>query len=195
MITGINTAELRILLLVVLFAICQPARPDVSLTVLLEQFAHITAADAAFREEKHMALLDTPLVLEGTLSYRAPDYLRKEVRTPERSAFEIVGDSLHIETGAERRTLSLDSHPLIRAFAESYRATLSGNAATLERYFETALSGTQEDWTLCLLPRDDHVRKYLESIVMRGHRGHIYRIRTLEASGDTSLMTITPAHD
>ena len=64
----------------------------------------------------------------------------------------ISGDSLRIETGKEQRTLSLDSHPLIRAFAESYRAILSGNGATLEQHFETGLTGTLEDWNYACCP-------------------------------------------
>jgi len=161
----------------------------------MEQFARITSGDAVFREEKHLALLDAPLVLEGTLTYRAPDYLKKEVRTPKRSAFEIDGDSLHIMKGMERHTLSLDSHPLIRAFAESYRAILSGDGATLEKHFQTELTGTLEDWTLRLLPRDERVGKYIDSIIISGSYGRIYATRTQEVSGDTTLMSIAPEHD
>jgi hypothetical protein len=195
MTSGKITAEPWLLLVFLVLFISPPAWADFSLEMLLEQFTRTSAADARFREVKQLALLEAPLVVEGTLCYRAPDYLRKEVQQPEHSLFEISGDSLRIETGKEQRTLSLDSHPLIRAFAESYRAILSGNGATLEQHFETELAGTLEDWTLRLLPRDKQARGYIAVIIIRGSSGHIQSTETLEASGDTTLMTITPEDD
>ncbi len=195
MTTGKIPAEPRLLLAFMVLIISPPAWADFSLEVLLEEFTRTSSADARFREEKQLALLEAPLVVEGTLSYRAPDYLRKEVNQPQHSLFEISGDSLRIEAGMEQRTLPLDSHPLIRAFAESYRAILSGNGATLEQHFETELAGTLEDWTLHLIPRDRQARDYISAIIIRGHSGHIHSTETLEASGDTTLMTITPDDD
>jgi outer membrane lipoprotein-sorting protein len=195
MTSGKITAEPWLLLVFLVLFISPPAWADFSLEMLLEQFTRTSSADARFREVKQLALLEAPLVVEGTLSYRAPDYLRKEVQQPEHSLFEISGDSLRIETSKEQRTLSLDSHPLIRTFAESYRAILSGNGATLEQHFETELAGTLEDWTLRLLPRDKQARGYIAAIIIRGSSGQIHSTETLEASGDTTLMTITPEDD
>ena len=195
MTSGQITAEPRLLLAFLLLFISPPAWADFSLEMLLEQFTRTSSADARFREEKQLAVLEVPLVVEGTLSYRAPDYLKKEVRQPQHSLLEISGDSLRLETGKEQRTLSLDSHPLIRVFAESYRAILSGNGATLEQHFETELAGTLEDWTLRLLPRDKQARDYIAAIIIRGSSSHIHSTETLEASGDTTLMTITPEDD
>jgi outer membrane lipoprotein-sorting protein len=192
---GKHTAEPWLLLPLLVMFINLPARADFSLAMLLEQFSMTHSANAHFREEKHLALLETPLVVEGTLSYRKPDYLKKQVQQPEHSLFEISGDTLRIETGQEQRTLSLDSHPLIRTFAESYRAILSGNGATLEQHFETELTGSIDNWTLRLLPRDKQARAYITSIIIRGSRGQIHSTETLEASGDTTLMTITPEDD
>jgi hypothetical protein len=195
MISGKATADLRLLpaLLVLLFS--PSAMAELSLDMLMEQFTRISSAEVRFREEKQLALLQAPLVVEGTLSYQAPDYLRKEVTLPEHSLFEIRGDTLYIETGNEQRTLSLDSHPLIRAFAESWRALLSGNGKTLERHFETGLSGNIEHWTLRLQPRDAQVRTYIEAIIIIGSGVHIHSAETLEASGDTTLMTIMADDD
>jgi outer membrane lipoprotein-sorting protein len=195
MISGKATADLRLLpaLLVLLFS--PSAMAELSLDMLMEQFTRISSAEVRFREEKQLALLQAPLVVEGTLSYQAPDYLRKEVTLPEHSLFEIRGDTLYIETGNEQRTLSLDSHPLIRAFAESWRALLSGNGKTLKRHFETELSGNIEHWTLRLQPRDAQARTYIEAIIIIGSGVHIHSAETLEASGDTTLMTIMADDD
>lgn len=192
MISGKVTPDPPLLLALLVMFSGSLAAADFSLDMLMGQFTLITTADARFREEKQLALLDTPLVMEGRLSFRAPDYLKKEVLEPEPSLYEIRGDSLHIEAGNEQRTLALDSHPLIRAFAESWRAILSGNGAALERYFDTELSGSLDNWTLRLLPRDPQARDYIEAIIIRGRRGHIHSAETREASGDSTRLTITP---
>ena len=185
----------RSLLFLLLICINQDANADFSLDTLMTEFSQTSSVSAWFREEKQLTLLKIPLILEGTLSYRAPDYLKKEVHQPNHSLFEISGDQLRIETGKKQRTLSLDSHPLIRAFAESYRAILSGDGTTLEQHFETELIGSMNDWTLRLTPKDNQVRSHIESILMTGSGSHIHSTETIEVSGDTTLMTITPDND
>jgi hypothetical protein len=177
---------------VLLLCISRCATADLSLDELMTGFSRVNSAQARFEEHKTLALLTAPLVLDGTLYYRAPDYLKKEVLHPARSSFEISGDRIYIETQQEQRMLPLDSHPLIRAFAESYRATLAGDRATLEQHFETELSGNMEFWTLRLLPRGEPVQERIDSIVLTGRGNRIRTIATLETSGDTTLMTIVP---
>ena len=180
------------LLTVISVLICQNIYADISLDQLMEQFSRNTKANARFTETKQLALLETPIVLEGALSYRAPDYLKKVVDHPDHSLFEIRGDLLNIETPNEYHTLSLDSHPLIRAFADSYRATLSGDKNTLVKHFETDLTGTIDKWTLRLSPKDNEVKSRIETILISGSKNHILTTKTIEASGDISLMKITP---
>jgi len=195
MISGKIMPEPRTVLFLLLLCLTQNANADFSLDALMAQFSKTTYGNAQFREEKQMAVLETPLILEGTLSYRAPDYLRKEVQQPEHSLFEITGDLLRIETETEQQTLSLDTHPLIRAFAESYRATLSGDGVMLRQYFETELTGTLDNWTLRLLPKDDQVRSHIKVIFIMGSGNQIYSTKTVEVTGDFSVMTIEPDNE
>ena len=192
MIFGKMTAKQAAVLSLIFAFISLDINAGVSLDELMEQFSRTPMANARFIERKQLALLETPLTLEGTLSYRAPDYLKKEVNRPDHSLFEIRGDLLYIETSTEQRTLSLDSHPLIRAFAESYRATLSGNKIMLEQHFETELTGTIDEWSLRLLPKNSEVRSHIVTILLTGSENHILSAKTIEASGDTSVMKITP---
>ena len=177
--------------------LCTGAAFAVPLTLdaLLEVFADVAAAEAHFTEVQTLALLDSPLTTKGRLSYRRPDYLKKEVIEPTPSVFEISGERLVVEAGAERHSLSLDSQPLIRAFAEAYRATLAGDRETLERYYRHELSGSTERWTLRLLPLDERMEERIEAIVLHGAGPQISRIEVFETAGDYSLMTIAPDVD
>jgi hypothetical protein len=185
----------RTILFLLGLCICQYAFAEISLEVLMEEFSKITHASAKFTERKQLTLLTAPLILEGTLSYHAPDYLKKVVNKPSPSLFEISGESLYIETATEKLILHLDSHPLIRAFAESYRATRSGDSKTLTQYFDADLSGTLENWTLNLSPKDEYVRTRIRTIQMTGSGALIRSVKTVELSGNTSFMKITAAND
>ena len=66
MASGKITAEPRLLLVFLVLFISPPAWADFSLQMLLEQFTRTSSADARFREEKQLALLEAPLVMEGT---------------------------------------------------------------------------------------------------------------------------------
>ena len=159
---------------------------------LLAGFAGVEVADARFEEKLILAITESPLTSTGVLSYRRPDYLKKEVLEPSHSLFEISGDRVIVETEQERRTLSLDSQPAIRAFAEAYRATLAGDRKALERHYEVELSGAAEQWSLRLQPLDARIRSFVRSIEFSGSGTRILRIETQEASGDFSVMSIKP---
>lgn len=185
----------RTILFLLGLCICQYAFAEISLEELMEEFSKITHASAKFTEKKQLTLLTAPLILEGTLSYHAPDYLKKVVNKPSPSLFEISGETLYIETATEKQTLHLDNHPLIRAFAESYRATLSGDSKTLTQYFDADLSGTMENWTLNLSPKDEYVRTRIRTIQMTGSGALIRSAKTVELSGNTTFMKITADND
>lgn len=161
----------------------------------LADMAGVSATDGRFTETLTLDILESPLISHGTLSYRRPDYLMKKIELPEHMMFEAAGDRMVIETEQERRTLSLDTRPGIRAFVESYRATLSGDRTVLEKYYEVTLSGDHEHWTLRLQPKTTEMKSLVRHIELNGSGTRIERIMTLESTGGLSLMSITPNVD
>lgn len=161
----------------------------------LEQLAALLAgveeSQAEFVETKTMALLDRPLRLQGKLYFRAPDYVRKEVTAPDYEDYEITGDVVRMQTAdGVTRTLGLDRHPALRAFAEAFRATLRGDLEELRRFYELQLSGPAEDWLLRLTPRDATMAKHVTQIEVRGSGAELFSVLIQEADGDQSLMRI-----
>jgi hypothetical protein len=117
--------------------------------------------------------------------------VRKEYDDPDSENFEVRGDELTIEfPDGRRRDLSIDEHPVLRAFVESYRATLAGDEDTLKRYFQVELTGPMNAWELRLTPRQAELADILSAVIMRGRNSTVYSVETLEASGDRSIMTL-----
>ncbi len=163
----------------------------VELTELMQKLSAVRAAGGKFTECKYLSILNEPLILEGTVHYRAPNYLKKEYDDPDIESYEVRGDHLTIELpDGRRRDLSIDEHPVLRAFVESYRGTLAGDLETLNRYFDLELGGHMDDWELRLTPRRPELAEYLSAVVVRGREGTVTSMETLEASGDRSVMML-----
>jgi hypothetical protein len=163
-----------------------------TLPELLKSMSTVEARQASFVEQRNISLLDKPLVISGTLSYRRPDFLERRTETPAREVMSVSGDRLTIEWPArhERRTLSLNSNPTLWVFVESIRATLAGDGATLERFYWTTLSGDVHHWTLTLEPRAASVAARVKTIILTGAGNVIGRAEVLEENGDRSVMDI-----
>ena len=164
---------------------------NVEIDALMQKLSEVRAAGGKFTERKYFSILDEPMILKGTVRYRAPDYVRKEYHDPDSESYEVRGNNLTIEyPDGRRRDLSIDEHPVLRAFVESYRGTLAGDLERLRRYFELELSGPMEAWQLRLTPRNLELAEYLGAVVMRGRKGTVTSVETLEAHGDRSVMTL-----
>jgi hypothetical protein len=164
---------------------------DVELDALMQKLSEVRTAGGTFTERKYFSILDEPMILKGTVRYRAPDYVRKEYRDPGGESYEVRGDNLTIEfPDGRRRDLSIDENPVLRAFVESYRGTLAGDLERLRRYFELELTGPMEAWQLRLTPHHPELAKYLGAVVMRGRDGAVTSVETLEADGGRSVMMV-----
>jgi outer membrane lipoprotein-sorting protein len=166
---------------------------DDVLSQVMRALATVPAVEAAFREEKTLALLQEPLITQGVLYYRAPAYLRKRTLKPQPEEFQADGDWLTIEMAEQgRRDFNLKGYPQLQPFVEAIRATQAGDQATLERYYQLEFQGTLENWVLHLTPRDRQAAGFIKAIIIRGQRAWIASVETLEPDGDRSLMTVTP---
>ena len=144
-----------------------------------------------FDEEKRVGVLEVPLEQSGILEYREPDYLKKHVQSPEEQIFEIDGDHVRlVQPGRPTREVGLDELPLLRTFAEGFRALLAGDLAVLERHYHLTLAGDEPGWTLTLTPRDQEVAAFVTSLEFRGRGGRVDQIRIDENGGDSSTMRI-----
>jgi predicted LPLAT superfamily acyltransferase len=90
---------------------------------LMQMLAGVESARASFVETRESALLKTPLVLKGTLSYRRPDRVEKHVLSPYDERIIVEGGQLTLENRAQnrRKTLAVGSAPAWRPGREHTR--------------------------------------------------------------------------
>lgn len=166
----------------------------------LEQFMQTLAANrptpVQFREERRLAAIDAPVVTRGTLAYTPPGRLERETRQPHNERYVLDGDTFSIERSVEGRRVRsefpLVRFPPLRAYLIAIRATLAGDRATLEGFYDAVLTGTAESWTLRLHPRQDRLGTGMREIRLHGRAAAIERIDADETGGDTTRMILTP---
>lgn len=172
--------------------LAMPAAAAWDLDTLMRGLAKHEGGRARFVETKNIALLDKPVVSSGELLYVPPSRLEKRTLKPKPETMVLDGDMLVLERGKQKFTLKLSEQPEARAFVDSLRGTLSGDKAALEKSYKLVLNGTEQRWTLDLLPDDQRIAAFVLRITFGGTKNKVESIRYLQADGDSSTMTIEP---
>jgi outer membrane lipoprotein-sorting protein len=158
---------------------------------LMARFATVKSASAQFVERRYLHFLKAPLIAKGVLIFTAPNRLEKKTLEPAAESMVVDGDTLTVQRDGQTQTLSLSAYPQIGAFIEGIRATLTGDAASLQRIYQIDLQGNASGWLLQLQPRDPAMQAVVRSISISGSRNVIDRIQTIEHDGDRTDMRIT----
>jgi hypothetical protein len=160
---------------------------------LMQSLRQVKTARGKFVERKYLNILNAPLEFSGTLSYTAPGHLEKNTLLPKPESLVLEQDRLTIESRArnQRRTLTLQDNPVIWAFVESIRSTLSGDLETLNRFYRVTLDGNPARWRLLLVPNEPQMQAVVSEIRIGGSKSWINTIEIIEAAGDRSVMTIS----
>lgn len=177
-------------------AAAAPAEKAAATQPALDELMRLLAArrhgHAHFTEVHVLAMLQRPLESSGELSYDAPDWLEKRTLQPRPETLVLAGGVLSIRRGARTRTMELAQHPELAPWVESIRATLAGDRAALERYFQVDFSGSLAHWTLLLVPKDPASAQTIAQIRITGEGAALHTLETRQPDGDHSVLTIGP---
>lgn len=173
------------LLLLPLVCVAEP----LSLSELMGLFSQVKQRSVSYTEQQYLDILDIPLESSGSLIFRAPDYLEKQVDNGGGS-YRVEGQQLQVEQNGELRSIALESYPALAAFVAAFRATLSGDLQTLQRYYRIDLQGEREAWSLSLTPTQREMARVVREIRIHGEGGRITLIETREQGGDNSRMRL-----
>lgn len=157
---------------------------------LLAALARLETGRVNFVETRTIALLKQPLRMEGFVEFRHPAYLAKHILKPSEEHYIIDGDQVTVSKPGEPVIhLSLSSHPALEAFAASLRAPLAGDQATLSRYYQIRLGGSQHHWLLALTPLRPDMATLVRLVKLEGHGDRLDSLSFEEASGDLSTLS------
>jgi hypothetical protein len=165
---------------------------------VLEDFRAMPGLSASFREEKHLALLTTPLVNEGTLHF-AQGMLARRTLSPIPSVVLVRDGRLEVADRSGRVRIDLASEPVVALFVASFVEILAGDEAALERIYDVRFEGGGDDdeaWRLTLTPKLAPMTKVVARVEIEGRGKLLARMRVVETSGDetrTTFREVDPA--
>lgn len=166
------------------------ARGD-ELAALLARFAKSPGIYARFREEKHLAMLQVPLVNEGTIHFSPPGRLARHTTRPIASTLLIADNRVQFGDAAGQDSVDLGANPVARAFVDSFIMLLAGDRAGLERYFVMRFAPSSAGWRLSMTPRTTPMDKVIKEIALAGDGIIIRQMEVRETSGDWTRTTFT----
>jgi len=165
------------------------------LATLLARFAKSPGIFARFREEKHIAMLQAPLVNEGTIHFAPPGRLARHTTRPIASSLLIADNHVQFSDGTTGDSVDLGTNPVARAFVESFVMLLAGDRAGLERYFSLRFSpgggGHGNGWRLSLTPRTSPMNKVIKEMSLAGEGLVVRNLEVRESNGDWTRTTFT----
>jgi hypothetical protein len=109
-----------------------------------------------------------------------------------REKIRVVGPLLTLEGAKGVREVRLADMPAVAGWVESIRATLAGDDAALSRHFTVRAGGDLGRWQLDLTPRSVELAAIVVRVTINGAGAQVGRIEVVEASGDRSVMIVTP---
>jgi outer membrane lipoprotein-sorting protein len=164
--------------------------PGFTLPWLMAQLAKVQSASASFTEAKTMALITTTLRSSGTLSYEAPDYVRKTTLSPAPEDFLLRNGTVTLTINGQTKRFTLAEAPQLAGLVEGVRATLAGDLPTLLRYYDVSLSGGAADWQLLLRPRDPSLAGMMAWMSITGEENRITGIDNADDKGGVTKMQV-----
>jgi len=168
------------------------APASVDLDGLLARFAKSPGLYARYREEKHLAMLDAPLVNEGTIHFAPPGRLARHTERPLPSTLIIDGNRLQFGDADGKQSLDLGSNQVARLFVDSFVMLLAGNRAGLEKYFAIHFTPRAAGaWQLSLVPKVAPMDKVIKELALRGEGLVIREMEMRESSGDWTRTTFS----
>lgn len=163
-----------------------PSGP-LTLEALMQRMSATTGVRAAFREEKSLALLEAPLVSEGTLYFVPPDRMARITTRPGASTLVIDGGRLSYRDEAGASDVDLSGNRAARALVENFVVLFAGDLAALRERYDLRFEAEGTRWRIQLAPRAAPLTSFIASVELRGVGPALAEMSVREADGDLTV--------
>jgi hypothetical protein len=173
------------------------AEAPATLDALFEGLRGMPGLEARFEEEKHVALLSSPLVSRGRIYFAPPSTLLRRVESPARADVLLTPAGVRLRQGGHEEVIDLRARPDVRPLVESMLWIFRGDRAALEGAFHVEyrrLEGADAGrWRLSLRPRGAPLDRLIAELSLEGRGFAVERIEVRETSGDRTVTRILEA--
>ncbi|REC94181.1 LolA family protein [Kushneria indalinina] len=157
-----------------------------SLESLADHLAAQGDVAGRFEQTRYLADLDTQIDGRGRYRFEQGNRVTWSLESPVEETMELS------EAGIRRNGERLDDDPA--GVATLIMQLLNGQLSTLADRFEVTLEGNQQAWHATLVPRQQGLAEYLDSIDMRGDN-RLEQINMAMADGDRLNIHLLPPEE
>jgi len=143
-----------------------------------------------FVQEKYIAGLPIPLMGSGQFCLSTKQGLLWDFTMPIKQRLRITAKGLAREVGVNQ--WHLEAGLMDRQQTQLFLAVLQGDTSELQKQFQLALSGNQENWQLTLTPKSALLKQIFTRIQLNGG-ALLSRIELFESSGERTLIKLLNA--
>lgn len=152
----------------------------------------------AFVERRHSILFRNPPETRGTLLFKPPALLERDVISPRRERVRIDADSVTLNTVGDdgkplERKAQLTAIPQLANLVTTIRATLAGDINALRRLYYITMPEPLPRWRVEMKPIEEPAAGGVMAITMAGDKGDVTRIQFTETTGDRTELLLSPA--
>lgn len=150
-----------------------------------------TAVDQRFVQEKRLRILKRPLRTEGLMLYRAGRGVCWHTERPVASTLVLGEDELRQLNDDKELVLKAEQQPALFGFSRLFFAALAGQVEGLGDQFELRVAGSEDHWTLGLLPRAEALSRFIGRMELRGS-SRVEQVLMTDREGDITEIRFTP---
>jgi hypothetical protein len=148
-----------------------------------------------FKQERIMAILDRPLLADGSMLYAPEQGLLWNVDHPFSYQLILTDDYLIQVNQSDKQIVESSDQPLAFSMARIFSQILSGNVSGASEYFSVygnSVSETDRDasWILCLRPLNAPINRWLDRIYIQGDQ-FIKQVRLVDLNQDFTRITFS----
>lgn len=157
-----------------------------------DKVSRMESLRADFVQEKHLAILDKPIVLKGTLFMEKPNLFAWHVEHPLRYSMVVEGGVIRQwdEDTEQVQKISLGKNPAFKMMIQQMRDWFSGTYRPMLAEYRVSLL-ENDPITLEFIPLDNALaRQVIErvTITFAGDERYIQQIQIVERGGDRTLL-------
>ena len=161
---------------------------------LEERMSAVQSLKANFVQEKHLAILDQPLVLRGSIFMQKPDLFAWHVKEPLRYSMVIEGETISQwdEDTGQVQKISLSRNPPFKVAIRQMRGWFSGAYRSMRGEYEVTVLD-EDPISITFVPRiSTFAQELIErvTIIFESDERYIRQIRIVERRGDSTLLSL-----
>jgi len=172
----------------------ESSRVEEVLARLEERMSAVQSLKANFVQEKHLAVLEQPLILRGSIFMQKPDLFAWHVREPLRYSMVIEGETISQWDGdtGQVQKISLSKNPPFKVAIRHMRDWFSGAYRSMLGEYEVTVLD-EDPISITFVPRiSTFAQELIErvTIIFESDERYIRQIRIVERRGDSTLLSL-----